>query len=125
MKSSTKWILILLGMAMAASGAMILWQRGGGQTAPVARILRDGELVEEIALDKVTASYSFALYGSAGSNTIQVEPGRIRVSAADCPDQVCVEQGYISDGTVPIVCLPHGLVIEIVGGEEPLDGAAG
>ena len=46
MKSSTKWILILLGMAMAASGAMILWQRGGGQTAPVARILRDGELVE-------------------------------------------------------------------------------
>ena len=54
-----------------------------------------------------------------------MEPGRIRVSAADCPDQVCVEQGYISDGTVPIVCLPHGLVIEIVGGEEPLDGAAG
>ena len=56
---------------------------------------------------------------------ILVEPGRIRVSQANCPDQVCVEMGAISDGTVPIVCLPHKLVIEIVGGAEALDAAAG
>ena len=125
MKTSTKWILILLGIAMAASLAAILIRDGAQQKAPVARILRNGELLEEIRLDKVSAVYSFVLEDASGSNTVQVEPGRIRISAADCPDQVCVEQGYISDGTTPIVCLPHALVIEIVGVEEPLDGAAG
>ena len=44
---------------------------------------------------------------------------------ADCPDQVCVRQGWVQDRTVPIVCLPHRLVIEIVGGEGELDGGAG
>ena len=60
-----------------------------------------------------------------GTNTVQVEPGRIRVSAADCPDQVCVHQGWISTGVVPIVCLPHQIVIEITGGESYADAAAG
>ena len=54
-----------------------------------------------------------------------MEQGRIRVSQADCPDQVCVDQGWIADGTVPIVCLPHKLVIEIVGGGSAFDAAAG
>lgn len=125
MKSTTRWILMLLGVAVAASVAAVLFRGRGQPAAPVARITRDGELLEEIALDKVAAAYSFVLEDELGSNTVRVEPGRIRISAADCPDQICVEQGYISDGTVPIVCLPHRLMIEIVGGEEPLDGAAG
>ena len=63
--------------------------------------------------------------GAGGSNTILVEQGRIRVIEANCPDQVCVDQGWISNGTVPIVCLPHKLMIQIVGGGEALDAATG
>jgi len=93
---------------------------------PVARIVLDGEVVEEIDLTRVETPYSFPVEsGTGGENTILVEPGRIRVSQADCPDQICVEQGPISDGTVPIVCLPHKLIVEIVGGGEELDAAAG
>ena len=51
--------------------------------------------------------------------------GRIRVESADCPDQVCVDQGWISDGTVPVVCLPNRLVIQIEGGGDGLDSATG
>ena len=76
-------------------------------------------------LDEVEESYSFVVEDEEGSNTILVEPGRIRVSEADCPDQVCVNQGFISDGTVPVVCLPHKLMIEIVGGGSEFDAAAG
>ena len=54
-----------------------------------------------------------------------MEKGRIRVSKADCPDQICANQGWISDGAVPIICLPHKLMIEIVGGGGELDGGAG
>ena len=120
----TKVILFLLLAAVAASAAWLLL-RDGDTDAPTARILRDGVLLEEIDLDRVAEPYSFTLEDGSGANTVQVERGRIRISAADCPDQVCVKQGWISGGAVPIICLPHRLTIEIVDGGGDLDGAAG
>ena len=120
----TKLILALLIGAVAVSAAVLLLQ-GRGTRASVARITRDGVLLEEIDLTKTQAPFSFLLEDGRGRNLISVEQGRIRVSEADCPDQICVDQGWISDGTVPIVCLPHRLMIQIVGGDEGLDGGAG
>lgn len=124
MSRNAKIILIaLLAAAVLSAGFLLLQQKQ--TSSPVARITRDGELIREIPLDEVEESYSFVVEDEAGSNTILVEPGRIRVSEADCPDQVCVNQGFISDGTVPVVCLPHKLMIEIVGGGSEFDAAAG
>ena len=124
MNRNAKLILLLLVLAGAASAAFVLLRPAGGGT--VARVTLDGAVVEEIDLSSVKESYTFTVEGPGGfSNTIQVEPGRIRVAEAGCPDQVCVDQGYIADGTVPIVCLPNRLIIEIVGGGDSLDAAAG
>lgn len=120
----TKVILLLLLGAVAASAAYILL-RPGSSPGVRARITRDGAVVEEIDLDQVGEGYSFVLEDESGRNTVRVEQGRICISEADCPDQVCVNQGWISDGTVPIVCLPHKLMIQIIGGGGGLDGAAG
>ena len=56
---------------------------------------------------------------------VEITGGRIRVRRANCPDQVCVRQGWISDSSVPVVCLPHQVVIQITGGEGDVDAAAG
>ena len=118
----TKAIVFLL-MAAAAASAVFLLVRDQKTDAATARITRDGVLLEEIDLNAVDRPYSFTLEDGSGSNTVSVEQGRIRVSEADCPDQICVHQGWISDSALPIVCLPHRLMIEITGGG--LDGAAG
>lgn len=124
MSKSAKWLLALLaGAVLLSLGAGLMGRREFAD--PVARITQDGEVIEEIRLDRVEKSYSFVLENEAGSNTVLVEQGRIRVEEADCPDQVCVKQGWISDGATPIVCLPHKLMIEIVGGEAVLDGVTG
>ena len=120
----TRVILFLLLAAVAASAAWLLL-RDGDTDAPTARILRDGVLLEEIDLDQADEPRPLVLEDGSGSTTVQVERGRIRISAADCPDQVCVKQGWISGGAVPIICLPHRLTIEIVDGGGDLDGAAG
>ena len=125
MSRNAKWVLGLLALAAALATAALVFP-AGETDHPVARITLAGELIQEIDLEQVGASFSFTVEGAdGGTNTILVEPGRIRVEAADCPDQICVHQGFISDGTVPIVCLPHQLVIEIVGGGEAFDAAAG
>lgn len=125
MNKTTRLILAGLLLAMAASAVFLLLS-GEEEGRPVARITVNGVIVNEIDLTDVDEPYSFTVDGPGGfSNTIQVEPGRIRVSEAGCPDQVCVDQGYISDGTVPIVCLPNQLIIEITGGGDSLDAATG
>lgn len=124
MKHSTKLLALLL-LLTAAGAATFLLLRPGGEGC-VARITLDGQVVEEIDLSRVETPYTLTLEGPGGfSNTILVEKGRICVETAGCPDQVCVRQGFISDGTTPIVCLPNRLIVEITGEEGELDGAAG
>jgi len=119
-------LILFVLLAIAAACAAVLLLRPGGEARPVARVTLDGELLEEIDLASVEKAFSFTVEtGSGGHNTVLVEPGRISVSEADCPDQICVRQGAVSGGTVPIVCLPHKLMIEIVGGGDSLDAAAG
>ena len=120
----TKAIVFFLFGAAVGSIAFLLF-RGWKADAPVARITRDGVLLEEIDLNRVDAPYTLTFQDGSGSNTVLVEKGRVRVSAADCPDQICVHQGYISDDLIPSICLPHRLMIEIVGAGGDLDGGAG
>ena len=124
MSRSAKVTAALLALLLAGSAAFLLLRpKGEGQ---VARITLNGKVVEEIDLSRVEQPYTLTLEGPGGfSNTITVEKGRICVSKAGCPDQICVHQGYISDGTTPIVCLPNRLIIEITGGGSGLDAAAG
>lgn len=125
-RSSRFWAVLLAALvALAALAGLLVWRLGRGGT--VARVYLDGALVRTIDLAQVEEGYTFSVDGPAGSNTIQVEPGRIRVCQADCPDQVCVGQGWISTSAAPIVCLPHRLVIQIGadGGQEDLDAVTG
>lgn len=125
MKSTKFWIILIAALlAVSAAAALLLAGRSAGT---VANVYLDGQCVRSIDLSQVGEAYTFTVEGPAGTNTVQVEPGRICVSHADCPDQVCVHQGWISTGVAPIVCLPNRLVIQIEGqaGQTDIDGVAG
>lgn len=113
-------IAVILVLAVAAS--VYVWTRPA--KGRVARIYVDGELVREVDLDKAAAQERFTVTTDRGENVVLIEPGRICVESADCPDQVCVHAGWLSDSAAPIVCLPHRLVIEL-GGETQLDAEVG
>ena len=79
-----------------------------------ADIYQSGELLETIRLDTVTDEYTFEAPGANGaSNTVCVRPGSIAIISANCPDQICVHQGFISTSLLPITCLPNRLVIRV------------
>lgn len=116
MRSTRFWVIVVAGaLVLSLAAAVLVYTASPGGT--VAEIVQDGKVIRTIDLER-TEEERFVIQGEHGTNTIEVDSGRIRVQAADCPDQVCVHQGWISDGTVPIVCLPNKLVIRIVGGEE-------
>lgn len=98
-----------------------LFSRAGEER--IARIYQDGELIDSIPLGEVEEVYFLDIESpSGGSNRIEVRPGMIGICSADCPDQLCVKQGFRSDGALPIVCLPHRLVIWVEAEEEGQDG---
>ena len=113
MKQKTLFWLVLF-LLLAAVGAGVYWLRGGSGTVAVLSV--NGEVYDTIDLASVAVAYERTIETDYGWNTIRVSHGAIEVTAADCPDKLCVRQGAITDGVLPIVCLPHRLVIQI---EEP------
>lgn len=125
MKQTKLWIFLLAGLA-ALSIASIFILRQAGSENTVARIYQDSVCIQEIDLDKLTQATTIEVQGSNGSyNHLAAEHGRIRMTAASCPDQICVHQGWIDSGAIPIVCLPNGVIIQIEGGGGDLDAATG
>lgn len=125
MKSNIKWIL-LFGAVCAVCLVVCLYRGNNITEYKTARIIKNGEVIKEIDLTDVDTPYEFEIADASGSNTVLVEQGRIAVTHADCPDKICVNQGYIENSAVPIVCLPHRLSVEIVGsGNEEIDAVAG
>lgn len=126
MKRTRFWVVFLAALAAAAAVGALWVSRSTGH-GTVARIYQAGVCIRSIDLSQLTEPELFPVEGPAGGNTIQAEPGRIRVCDAGCPDQICVNQGWLSDSVAPVVCLPNQLVIRIESGpnEGDLDGVSG
>lgn len=105
--------LILLAVISLAAILYSL-RRLRPEGALIADIYQNGQLLTSIRLDTVTESYTMEITASdGGSNIVEVRPGSIGIKSADCPDRICVNQGFIHTSLLPITCLPHRLVIQI------------
>ena len=118
-KKSLKTDMILIG-ALLLTGVVIacvlLLTAKPGKTA-VIRV--EGQVVKELPLDRDT-EYIIESAGG-GRNVLIIEDGSVRVSEADCPDELCVHMGKINRSGQSIICLPHKVVIEILAGDDPKD----
>ena len=111
-RQTTTWIAVFVALVLLAVCGLLLARRFASP-AVIARVELDGELYREIDLRAVTVPYEFTVETEHGSNTVRVEHGRIAVIAADCPDKICVQRGWAKDSLLPVVCMPHRLVIEL------------
>ncbi|WP_232050945.1 NusG domain II-containing protein [Arabiibacter massiliensis] len=112
--------VVLAAAALFAVQAGTLVQTGGGH--PTAVIARDGEVMQTIDLAAVEEPFELRFEDARGVNVVQVEPGRIRIAEADCPDGVCVRAGWIDAPGKVAACVPHGLTITVDGQAAGGDG---
>ena len=109
------WILLFSALFLLC-GVMILWMTHRKQKIQIAEIYQDGVLVQTVDLSQIDAPQEIPVYGDHGAeNIILAAHGSIRMQSANCPDQLCVRQGSIQNAMIPIVCLPHRVVIRILG----------
>lgn len=124
MRFSTKHkndILLILAVLVLAGGFW-LFRTVTREEGARAEVTVDGELLMTLPLSEDT---SVVLGEGAHTNTLVIENGTACVSAASCPDHVCMDRGAVRYDGETIVCLPNKLVVTIVGGERSgLDAVA-
>ena len=97
--------IILVGAVIAA-----LYLRRPAQGTWV-EIVQSGERIALIDLSAEDNTTTRIESPDGGWNEIRIENGTICISDADCPDQTCVRTGVLHSEDIPIVCLPHKLIV--------------
>lgn len=123
-------LLIICGLAaLIAGGAWFFIQHGTGATEPAEQPLnvvcqsRDGFYrVDELSADVEYTVTSTDANGEEGQNVVRIADGTVDVISATCSNQICVDHDPISQAGEEIVCLPHGVVIDVV--EDETDAPA-
>lgn len=109
-------------LLLCLASLFYLLRPAGQEKGYAAEIFQDGALVMRILLDEEAEGEIFPIQGENGCvNEIEIRQGGIRVRFADCPDQICVRQGFLRDSRLPITCLPNRLVIRL----QPLPDSPG
>lgn len=128
MKKTIFWV-VLIAVILAVSVGILIWQQHASHDAVIAEIYVKGKCVRSIDLSEVKTPESFDVEGEIGTNTVLVEPGRICITDAECPDHVCIHMGWLSpEHPMPIVCLPNKVVIQLAddgGNPDQIDGVTG
>lgn len=120
MKARKIYILITL-LVLALSGIWCIYVMKSPKEGRTVIISQDGKEIYRIDLAH-EKDRTFEVEYEGRKNVIEIKNGRIHMKSADCPDHICIETGWLTDGK-PIVCLPNRLVIEFE--ENDLDGTAG
>ena len=102
-------ILAVITVAVVLSFGLWLQQRTTGIKV---RITIDGEIFGEYTLSQ---NQVIAIVGQQGSNQLVIADGSAYMAKADCPDKYCMQYRPISKQHEVIVCLPHKLVVEVLG----------
>lgn len=110
-------LLILLVLAVAA--ALLIYRAASRENGSSIEVTVDGVLLMTLPLDR---DASVVIGEGDHTNTLVIRGGEASVTAASCPDHVCVKRGAIRFDGETIVCLPNRLVVTVVnGGDSGMD----
>ena len=109
-------VLLLIGVGAFVYNQVVLPKRAPGNKV---LIEIEGKVVRELDMARDAAPIRFET--EHGYNIVEIRDGQVRVSDADCPDQICVHTGWRRHVGQVIVCLPHYFVVRIMGDEGALD----
>ena len=103
-------LLALILVLAAAAGAIVFFLIPGGTQVLVTV---NGVVYGTYPLHTNTTVVIGPADGS-WHNTLVIENGRAWVSESDCDNQICVHTPALTEDTIGIiVCLPHGVVVEL------------
>ncbi len=112
-----KWdivlLIALLLLSLLPEGVFILSGSDRMLEGTKAVVQVNGSVYKEIPLSEHHGTDTFTIQTADGYNTVVVKDQKIGIIEADCPDKICIQEGFIRNPGETTVCLPHKVMIEI------------
>ena len=113
-----KLLALLIGVGLVfLSSVVIVVIRATQPAGQMVEIIQDGTTLYTFDLSKAKNQTVRIDAPDGGYNIVTIQDGTIFMSEANCPDQICVHTGILRSENVPIVCLPHKVIIHFADGE--------
>ncbi len=108
-KKADVFLAVILLAAGIASSVFLIY---GGSAGAAVQISVEGAVYGTYDLyeDQV-----ITVEAKGHINVVEIKDGEVSITDADCPDKLCIKQGWISSTSQSIVCLPNKVVIELTG----------
>lgn len=110
-------IILVLSMVIIAAAAFLIINFAVKKDGSYAVIKVDGNVIKTLDLNSWETTIEVNGY-QGGVNKVVINDGKVSMTEADCPDELCVKTGKISRVGETIVCLPHRVVVEIKGSQD-------
>ena len=114
-KQDLKLIIIILVIAVLT----ILIINTTKKEADTVLVYYEDKLIKTIDLNK---DGEYTVDGFLGDVVIEVKDKKVRVKKENSPRNICSKEGYISDNTKPLICLPNKIIIKIASKDNGIDG---
>lgn len=112
---------ILFLLLIIASVAGLVYTREAFSLGSDVVVEVNGKPLYTLSLD---ADTEISLEGTRGRTVLEIKNSKVRMKEADCANQICIKQGWISKGT--IVCLPNNIVVIVGSGtKKDIDAITG
>ena len=108
-------ILIVIVVLLSFASLGYINRQGLTDEDTYVSIQYNGEEITKVIFDRQIVGTTIPIETELGYNLIEIGDERVRVIEADCPDQIDVEQGWISRKGETLICLPNKLVVELKG----------
>ena len=105
LKSATIYDIILFALLLILSLCGMVYVYGGSANQGDRVVIE----VNNIQADDLSIETDKII--TQGNMIIEIKGKKVRVKDADCPNKLCVKQGWIDSGS--IICLPNKVVIMI------------
>lgn len=106
-------ILIIIVVILSFASLGYIRRQGLSDEDIYVSIQYNGEEIRKVIFDRQIVGTTIPIDTELGYNLIEIGDERVRVLEADCPDQIDVKQGWISNKGETLICLPNRLVIEL------------
>jgi len=113
---------IIIAAIIAIAAIFMVWHTVGvsHDQQLTAIVTKKGKVVKQIQLNELREPETIYL-NNEFHQVIRAEKGKIRFLESDCPNQICVQTGWLTKSGDSAVCLPSKVVLTIVGDNEQVD----
>lgn len=121
MKIGDRVLIVVVGVVLA--GAALWFALGGAKAAspsPLVVVTQSksgfyqvNQITDDIEFTVETPGTGEGADADHGENVVRIHDGHVEVVEADCENQLCVQHAPISQAGEQIVCLPHGVVVQV------------